>query len=945
MLKNTTIKTKLIIGFLLAGLIPMIIVAILSLNSAGEELHKESFNKLTAIRAIKKSQIKQFFNERMGDVKVYAVNREIRQAMAEFEDAFEKGGVNGDAWRKADTIYGQNIKYYMDEYGYYDIFFISENGDVVYSASKENDLGQNLATGSLAKSGLGEAYQKGKNGTSFIDFAWYDPSNEPASFVSTPVRNVEGKFIGVLAYQVSLKAINEIMQERSGMGKTGESYLVGADKRMRSNSFLDPTGHTVKASFQGTVQANGVDTEAATNGIAGKEGTKIINDYNGNPVLSSYTPVNIAGTRWVVISEIDLAEVDEPVAALRNTVIVLAIIFGIVVGVFALLLALSINGGIKNIIDQFGNLVNDVTEGNLSSRGDSESVIVDFKGVVEQTNDLIEAFVAPIEVMSDYVARISKGDIPEKITADYRGDFNEVKMSLNDCIDVMNGLLTETETLIKVVKDGKLDLRGSADKFNGKWGSLVSGLNELVEAFVSPINTTADYINKISKGEIPPKITEDYNGDFNEIKNSVNTCIDNLNLMLNSMTTTIDDQKSGNIESRCDLKGMDGAYLELMSGVNDTLDAVILPVVEGIGIMNEYAAGKFDSVMRKLPGKQIILTNGLNTIRNNILNVLNEMEVLVGDVKNGNMQNRGDEDKLSGQWKNVMQGFNQLIDLFHGILKEVTISTDQVASGALQVSDASQSLSQGATEQASSLEEITSSMQEIGSQTKNNAENASQANQIATTAREAAESGDEQMGELRNAMDEINESSKNINKIIKVIDEIAFQTNLLALNAAVEAARAGRHGKGFAVVAEEVRSLAERSAKAAKETAEMIEKAVKKAEIGAQMAEKTSGILNEIVTGSSKVTDIVAEIAAASNEQAQGVSQVTIGLSQVEQVTQQNTASAEQSAAAAEELSSQSGQLKGMVSRFKLKDQMTFLAPRAANNGETYKRVEKVIQY
>ncbi len=255
----------------------------------------------------------------------------------------------------------------------------------------------------------------------------------------------------------------------------------------------------------------------------------------------------------------------------------------------------------------------------------------------------------------------------------------------------------------------------------------------------------------------------------------------------------------------------------------------------------------------------------------------------------------------------------------NNIIGELRLSMNQVDAGSTQVSDSSQSLSQGATEQASSLEEITSSMTEISNQTKTNAENATQANQLATTSRDAGNTGTKQMEEMIGAMESINESSKEIGKIIKVIDDIAFQTNLLALNAAVEAARAGKHGKGFAVVAQEVRSLAARSAKAAMETSDLIEGSIKKVETGSDIAKKTAKALKEINEGVTKAADLVGEIAAASNEQAQGISQINQGLSQIDAVTQQNTANAEETASAAEELSSQAAQVIQLVSLFKLK--------------------------
>lgn len=279
---------------------------------------------------------------------------------------------------------------------------------------------------------------------------------------------------------------------------------------------------------------------------------------------------------------------------------------------------------------------------------------------------------------------------------------------------------------------------------------------------------------------------------------------------------------------------------------------------------------------------------------------------------------KDDKDAIGTALAKTGQDLNTLV-------AEILVATEQIAAGSGQVADASQSLSQGASEQAASLEEITSSVTEMASQTKTNAENAGQANQLADQTREAATRGQGQMQDMVAAMEDISESGQNISKIIKTIDEIAFQTNLLALNAAVEAARAGRHGKGFAVVAEEVRNLAARSAKAAKETAELIEGSVEKTAGGVDIATNTAARLDEIVSSVTKVSDLVAEIAAASNEQAEGISQINTGISQIDQVTQQNTANAEEGASAAEELSSQALRLKEMMSRFRLKEGLAMI--------------------
>ena len=541
----------------------------------------------------------------------------------------------------------------------------------------------------------------------------------------------------------------------------------------------------------------------------------------------------------------------------------------------------EIKNNLNQAIDAVNALVSDAAmlsvaavEGKLDTRADASKHGGDFRKIVEGVNKTLDSVIGPLNVAAEYVDRISKGDIPPKITDSYNGDFNEIKNNLNQAIDAVNALVADAAMLSVAAVEGKLDTRADASKHGGDFRKIVEGVNKTLDSVIGPLNVAAEYVDRISKGDIPPKITDNYNGDFNEIKNNLNNCIEAVNGLIAESVTLSRAAVEGRLQTRGKADKFEGGYREIVQGVNDTLDAVLKPIEEAADCLKEMANGN--------------------------LNV---------EVK-GNYQ---------GDHAIIKDALNGTIDAMNDILGQVSMAVEQVSAGSREIATSSQALSQGATESASAVEEISASMQEMGSQTNQNAENATQANQLAVLARDNAEKGNGQMTQMVKAMGDINQSANNISKIIKVIDEIAFQTNLLALNAAVEAARAGKHGKGFTVVAEEVRNLAQRSAKAAKETTEMIEDSIKRTEIGTTIAENTSKALEEIVVGATKVTDLISEIAAASKEQAQGIGQINNGLGQVDQVTQQNTASAEEMASAGEELSSQSLQLKQMLAKFQLK--------------------------
>jgi methyl-accepting chemotaxis protein len=282
----------------------------------------------------------------------------------------------------------------------------------------------------------------------------------------------------------------------------------------------------------------------------------------------------------------------------------------------------------------------------------------------------------------------------------------------------------------------------------------------------------------------------------------------------------------------------------------------------------------------------------------------------------------------TGDLEALCRGVNSLLESTTELVKRVESAAGEVHQGAEEISKGNLNLSQRTEEQASSLEETASSMEEMTSTVKQTADNAGQANQLAMAARQQAEKGGAVVGNAVSAMSGINAASKKIADIIGVIDEIAFQTNLLALNAAVEAARAGEQGRGFAVVATEVRNLAGRSATAAKEIKALIVDSVAKVEEGSKLVDESGRTLEEIVNSVKKVTDIVAEIAAASREQSSGIEQVNKAVMQMDQTTQQNAALVEEAAAASQAIVEQAQALGAMIAIYNVGDGAAPAAPR-----------------
>lgn len=558
-------------------------------------------------------------------------------------------------------------------------------------------------------------------------------------------------------------------------------------------------------------------------------------------------------------------------------------------------------------------------EGQLSTRAETAAFNGEFKRLVEGFNQTLDGVIVPLNVAASYVADISKGNIPDKITATYHGDFNAIKDNLNHCIDAVNALIADANMLSEAAVAGRLSTRADASKHEGDFRKIVEGVNHTLDAVISPLNVAAEYVEHIAKGHIPPKITDTYHGDFNTIKNNLNQCIDAVNALIMDANHLSQAAVKGELSTRADASKHNGDFRKIIEGVNHTLDAVIVPLNMAASYVARIAHGDIPAeITAPYYGDFNEIKNNLNTCIQAINQLLEDSALLAQAAKEGRIQVRADEMKHAGDFRKVIAGVNQTLDLIVEPIKAVRQAVEAIDTAASEIASGNNQLSRRTEDQAASLEETAASMEQFASIVKHNAENAQEANQLALTASNVAENGGQVVREAIASMNAMNESARQIEDIIAVIDGIAFQTNILALNAAVEAARAGEQGRGFAVVANEVGALAQRSSVAAKEINGLISTSVNNTYDAVKQVDLAGKTMEEVVSSVKKVSEIMRDISEASFEQSKGIEQVNQAITHIDEATQQNAALVEEAAAAAESLLDQANQLSQSVQRFKL---------------------------
>jgi methyl-accepting chemotaxis protein len=556
---------------------------------------------------------------------------------------------------------------------------------------------------------------------------------------------------------------------------------------------------------------------------------------------------------------------------------------------------------VQSVQKEMGRLTEASKEGLLTERGKPEQFQGAFAEIVRGVNVMLDAILLPIGEGNRILSQISSGKIDELIAQTYKGDHEKMKIAVNNVALVVQSLQKEMTRLTDASKEGRLAERGKYDQFQGAFANIVRGVNDILDAVIVPLNVSAQYVDQISKGDIPAKITDTYQGDFNLIKNNLNACIDAVNAMVADGVLLVKAAVEGKLATRADASKHQGDYRKIVQGVNDLLDAVTVPLNVSANYVDRISKGDIPpQITDTYHGDFNLIKNNLNTL----IVAMNEVTSAAEEISNGNLtveiHDRSPQDKL-------MQALTAMVGGLTRTVLEIRAIAGEVSAASQSISTASVEVSKGASSQAAAAEEASSSMEEMSSNIKQNADNAQQTDKIANkSAKDAQESGKSVL-EAVSAMKEI--ASK-----ISIIEEIARQTNLLALNAAIEAARAGEHGKGFAVVAAEVRKLAERSQKAAAEINQLSASTLK-------VSEKSGEMLDRLVPDIQRTAELVQEITAASKEQDTGAEQINKALQQLEQVIQQNASASEEMASTTEELTGQSDQLVSALSFFHTGDE------------------------
>ena len=524
----------------------------------------------------------------------------------------------------------------------------------------------------------------------------------------------------------------------------------------------------------------------------------------------------------------------------------------------------------------------------------------------------------PIKKLLTLVSEVSRGSLNinadrSRLSEDEIGRLTQDVYSLVDVIKAMIDDLSKITHEFNV--NGDIEFRLESSKYSGSYKEMVDGINALVNALVNDILWVIDALAELSDGSFDIQNTE-LPGKKIVLYDQVDSLVSNLNGIHAEIASLAKNTAAGKLNIRADESKYRGGWAELLHELNVLVDSVSEPLSEIVLSLTEMEKGNFETRMTgDYHGAFDAVKHAVNLTEEITQSYINEIAEILRAISNGDLTVTINNEFI-GSYSPIKEALNKILDSLNKTMGEINRAAGEVLSGSTHVSNSAIHLADGSSKQAFAVQDLTDSVESINEKTQLSAEYAADANEFARKSANHAMSSNNAMSAMTLSMANISASSSNISKVIKTIEDIALQTNLLALNAAVEAARAGGHGKGFSVVAEEVRSLAAKSQLSAKDTTVMIEDSNRNVKDGLDAAHETEDALETIVSDVKQVTEIISQISCMSQEQALSTSNIISRVNDISTVVQSNSATAEECAAASQELNSQAVTLKKLVSFF-----------------------------